>query len=241
MIKVENLYKSFNKLEVLKGVSLEVNLGDIVCIIGPSGSGKSTLLRCIKGLENKDSGSIYYDNEKISTKRLTSDEFGSKIGFVFQNFNLFPHLSIIENLILGPVNVLKISREEAIKRGEKYLEKVGLLSKLDSYPSQLSGGQQQRVAIARSLCMEPEFILFDEPTSALDPEMIKEVLEVIKSVAELKISMIIVTHEMGFAKEVSTKVIFMDNGTVIEENTPDEIFGNPKNERTKQFISQVLR
>ncbi len=241
MIRVENLHKNFGKLDVLKGVSLEVKIGDIVTIIGPSGSGKSTLLRCIKGLEKKDSGTIYYDNERISTKRLTSDEFGSKIGFVFQNFNLFPHMSIIENLTLGPVNVLKISKEEAVQRGEKYLEKVGLLDKANSYPLQLSGGQQQRVAIARSLCMEPEFILFDEPTSALDPEMIKEVLEVIKSVADLNISMIIVTHEMGFAKEVSTKVIFMDKGTVIEEGSPDEIFSRPKNERTKQFISQVLR
>lgn len=240
MIKLENIKKNYGELPVLKGISLEVNKGDIMCIIGPSGSGKSTLLRCIKGLEKKDSGKIYYDGEPISYQRLTSDEFGAKIGFVFQSFNLFPHMTILENLTLGPIHVLDLPKEEAEKRADMYLEKVGLSDKKFSYPKHLSGGQQQRVAIARSLCMHPEFILFDEPTSALDPEMIKEVLEVIKSLKELGISMIIVTHELGFAREVSNRIVFMADGLIVEEGTPEEVLVNPQNERTIKFISQVL-
>lgn len=240
MIKIENIYKSYGNLDVLKDVSLEVNIGDVMCIIGPSGSGKSTLLRCIKGLEKQNSGNIYYDNELISHQRLTSEEFGSKIGFVFQSFNLFPHLTILQNLTIGQIQVLGKSEDEANKIAFEYLERVGLNHKAKNYPKQLSGGQQQRVAIARSLCMHPEFILFDEPTSALDPEMIKEVLEVIRSLKTLNISMIIVTHELGFAKEVSNRVVFMADGQIVEQGTPEEVLVNPKNERTQQFISQVL-
>lgn len=240
MIKIENLKKNYGDLVVLKDVSLEVQLRDIVCIIGPSGSGKSTLLRCIKGLEEKDGGKIFYGGEEISHERLISDEFGAKMGFVFQSFNLFPHLTIIENLTLGPIKVLSKSEEEAKATAIEYLAKVGLTGKEYSFPRQLSGGQQQRVAIARSLCMHPEFILFDEPTSALDPEVIKEVLEVIKSLKALDISMIIVTHELGFAREVSNKVVFMSDGYIVEEGTPEEVLLNPKEDRTKQFISQVL-
>ncbi len=240
MIKVENIKKSYNKLEVLKDVSLEVKLGDIMCIIGPSGSGKSTLLRCIKGLEEKDAGKLFYSGEEITHDRLISDEFGAKMGFVFQSFNLFPHLTIIDNLTLGPIQVLGQSEEKAQKTALEYLEKVGLLGKENSFPRQLSGGQQQRVAIARSLCMHPEFILFDEPTSALDPEVIKEVLEVIKSLTEMDISMIIVTHELGFAREVANKVVFMADGYIVEQGTPEQVLLNPTHERTKKFISQVL-
>ncbi len=240
MIKLENIKKNYGKLQVLKDVSLEVEIGDIMCIIGPSGSGKSTLLRCIKGLEEKDGGKLFYGGEEISHERLISDEFGAKMGFVFQSFNLFPHLSIMENLTLGPIKVLGQSEDVAQKTALEYLEKVGLSGKENSYPRQLSGGQQQRVAIARSLCMHPEFILFDEPTSALDPEVIKEVLEVIKSLKSLNISMIIVTHELGFAREVSNKVVFMADGYIVEQGTPEEVLVNPKQERTQQFISQVL-
>lgn len=240
MIKVENIKKGYGELQVLKDVSLEVEIGDIMCIIGPSGSGKSTLLRCIKGLEEKNGGKIFYDGEEITHERLISDEFGAKIGFVFQSFNLFPHLTIMENLTIGPIKVLGIDKKKAEDTALEYLEKVGLNGKENSYPRQLSGGQQQRVAIARSLCMHPEFILFDEPTSALDPEVIKEVLNVIKSLKTLNISMIIVTHELGFAKEVSNKVVFMADGYIVEEGTPEEVLVNPKNDRTKQFISQVL-
>ncbi len=240
MIKLENIKKNYGKLQVLKDVSLEVEIGDIMCIIGPSGSGKSTLLRCIKGLEEKDGGKLFYGGEEISHERLISDEFGAKMGFVFQSFNLFPHLSIMENLTLGPTKVLGQSQEEAQKTALEYLDKVGLSGKENAYPRQLSGGQQQRVAIARSLCMHPEFILFDEPTSALDPEVIKEVLEVIKSLTALNISMIIVTHELGFAREVSNKVVFMADGYIVEQGTPEEVLVNPQQERTIQFISQVL-
>ncbi len=240
MIKLENIKKNYGKLQVLKDVSLEVEIGDIMCIIGPSGSGKSTLLRCIKGLEEKDGGKIFYDGEEISQERLISDEFGHKMGFVFQSFNLFPHMTIMENLTLGPIQVLGQSEEEAQKTALEYLEKVGLSGKEQAYPRQLSGGQQQRVAIARSLCMHPEFILFDEPTSALDPEVIKEVLEFIRSLKTLNISMIIVTHELGFAREVSNRVVFMADGYIVEQGTPEEVLVNPKHERTQQFISQVL-
>ncbi len=240
MIKLENIKKNYGNLQVLKDVSLEVEIGDIMCIIGPSGSGKSTLLRCIKGLEEKDAGKIFYGGEEISQERLISDEFGHKMGFVFQSFNLFPHMSIMENLTLGPIQVLGQSEEEAQKTALEYLEKVGLSGKEHAFPRQLSGGQQQRVAIARSLCMHPEFILFDEPTSALDPEVIKEVLEVIRSLKTLNISMIIVTHELGFAREVSNRVVFMADGYIVEQGTPEEVLVNPKHERTQQFISQVL-
>ncbi len=240
MIKLNNIYKNFGELSVLKGIDLTVNNGDIMCIIGPSGSGKSTLLRLMKGLETLTSGDIYYNDEAVSTTDLTSEKFGSKIGFVFQNFNLFPHLSVLDNLTLGPIKVLGTSESDAKNIALNYLDKVGLKDKANNFPKQLSGGQQQRVAIARSLCMHPEFILFDEPTSALDPEMVKEVLEVMKSLKDMNISMVIVTHELGFAREVANRVIFMADGTIIEQGTPEEVLINPKNERTIQFISQVL-
>ncbi len=240
MIKLTNIHKNFGKLEVLKGVDLTVEAGDIMCIIGPSGSGKSTLLRCMKGLETITSGKIEYEGRAVTAHDLTSQEFGHKIGFVFQSFNLFPHLSVLDNLTLGPIKVLGQSVEEAQKTALEYLDKVGLKEKANNFPKQLSGGQQQRVAIARSLCMHPQFILFDEPTSALDPEMVKEVLEVMKSLKTLNISMVIVTHELGFAREVSNKVVFMADGGIVEEGTPTDVLVNPKNERTIQFISQVL-
>ncbi len=240
MIKLNNIHKNFGELSVLKGIDLTVDKGDIICIIGPSGSGKSTLLRLMKGLETLTSGDIYYDDEKVSVADLTSERFGSKIGFVFQNFNLFPHLSVLDNLTIGPIKVLGINEKEAKEVALNYLDKVGLKEKADNFPKQLSGGQQQRVAIARSLCMHPDFILFDEPTSALDPEMVKEVLEVMKSLKDMDISMVIVTHELGFAKEVANRVIFMADGVIVEQGTPDEVLVNPKNERTIQFISQVL-
>ncbi len=240
MIKLDSISKSYGDLDVLKDVSLDINDGDIMCIIGPSGSGKSTLLRCAKGLETIQSGQIFYDGEAVSSERLSSEEFGSKIGFVFQNFNLFPHLTVLENLTLAPTLVLGQDEKTAKDTAKKYLEKVGLSDKADAFPKQLSGGQQQRIAIARSLCMHPSFIFFDEPTSALDPEVIKEVLEVIKSLSEMNITMVIVTHELGFAKEISNRVVFMADGGIIEQGSPDEVLVNPKNERTKQFISQVL-
>ncbi len=240
MIKLENICKSYGDLNVLKNVSLDINDGDIICIIGPSGSGKSTLLRCAKGLEDIQSGTIYYDGQAVTSTQLTSEEFGSKIGFVFQNFNLFPHLSVLENLTLAPKLVLGQDDETAKATALEYLEKVGLSDKADAMPKQLSGGQQQRIAIARSLCMHPSFIFFDEPTSALDPEVIKEVLAVIKSLSQMNISMVIVTHELGFAREVSNRVVFMADGGIIEEGSPEDVLVNPKNERTQQFISQVL-
>lgn len=240
MINIKNLHKKFGSLEVLKGIDMEINEGEIICIIGSSGSGKSTLVRCINGLEQIDEGKVWIGNKEISYNKIDVDLLRAKIGFVFQNFNLFPHMTVVKNLTLGPIKVLKKKEEDAVKTAEKFLKTVGLIDKKDSYPSQLSGGQCQRVAIARALCMNPEIILFDEPTSALDPEMVNEVLEVIRDLARQGMTMVIVTHEMGFAKEVASKVVFIDGGVIVEEGSPNAIFNNPQNQRTKNFISKII-
>lgn len=234
MIRVENVSKQFNKTHALKNVSLEVNKGDIISLIGPSGSGKSTLLRCIHGLEHVDSGKIYMDDEKKFRAQR------NRMGFVFQHFNLFPNMSVLQNCKLAQVEVLNKTDEEAEKTALEYLDKVGLLEKKDAYPNNLSGGQKQRVAIARALCMNPDIMLFDEPTSALDPEMIKEVLEVMKDLGKQGMTMVVVTHEMGFARKVGTRVVFLDQGEIIEENTSEEFFANPQSDRAKDFLSKVF-
>ncbi len=242
VIKVENLVKQFKNVNALDKVNLELNKGDIMCIIGPSGSGKSTLIRCIDGLEIPNEGKVYLDGEAIDYHYSKSlEQMRLRIGFVFQHFNLFPHISVLDNLTLAPIQVLGKSKDEAVATAERLLDRVGLLDKKDNYPSQLSGGQKQRVAIARCLCMEPELFLFDEPTSALDPEMIGEVLDVMQELAADGTTMIVVTHEMGFARKVATKVVFMDKGQVVEQGTPDEIFDNPKSPRLQDFLSRVLR
>ena len=241
MIKLKGIYKSFGKVHAVNGVDLHVKKGEIVCVIGPSGSGKSTLLRCINGLEIADKGSITVNDELLNMKnKKQMENVRSKMGFVFQHFNLFPHMTVESNITLAPVDVLGVDPEEAKATAAELLKRVGLLEKKDVYPAQLSGGQKQRVAIARALAMNPEVMLFDEPTSALDPEMIGEVLDVMKELANAGITMIVVTHEMGFAKEVATRVIFMDEGRIIEEGTPDDIFNHPENERTKSFLSSIL-
>ncbi len=241
MIRVENVSKQFNKTRALKNVSLEVNKGDIISLIGPSGSGKSTLLRCIHGLEHVDSGKIYMDDEWMSPddeKKFRAQR--NRMGFVFQHFNLFPNMSVLQNCKLAQVEVLNKTDEEAEKTALEYLDKVGLLEKKDAYPNNLSGGQKQRVAIARALCMNPDIMLFDEPTSALDPEMIKEVLEVMKNLGKQGMTMVVVTHEMGFARKVGTRVVFLDQGEIIEENTSEEFFANPQSDRAKDFLSKVF-
>lgn len=241
MIRVENVSKNFNKTHALKNVSLEVNKGDIISLIGPSGSGKSTLLRCIHGLEHVDSGKIYMDDEWMNPddeKKFRAQR--NRMGFVFQHFNLFPNMSVLQNCKLAQVEVLNKSDEEAEKTALEYLNKVGLLEKKDAYPNNLSGGQKQRVAIARALCMNPDIMLFDEPTSALDPEMIKEVLEVMKDLGKQGMTMVVVTHEMGFARKVGTRVVFLDQGEIIEENTSEEFFANPQSDRAKDFLSKVF-
>lgn len=241
MIRVENVSKNFNKTHALKNVSLEVNKGDIISLIGPSGSGKSTLLRCIHGLEHVDSGKIYMDDEWMNPddeKKFRAQR--NRMGFVFQHFNLFPNMSVLQNCKLAQVEVLNKTDEEAEKTALEYLEKVGLLEKKDAYPNNLSGGQKQRVAIARALCMNPDIMLFDEPTSALDPEMIKEVLEVMKDLGKQGMTMVVVTHEMGFARKVGTRVVFLDQGEIIEENTSEEFFANPQSDRAKDFLSKVF-
>ena len=241
MIRVENVSKQFNKTRALKNVNLEVNKGDIISLIGPSGSGKSTLLRCIHGLEHVDSGKIYMDDEWMNPdneKKFRMQR--NRMGFVFQHFNLFPNMSVLQNCKLAQVEVLNKTDEEAEKTALEYLDKVGLLEKKDAYPNNLSGGQKQRVAIARALCMNPDIMLFDEPTSALDPEMIKEVLEVMKDLGKQGMTMVVVTHEMGFAREVADRVMFVDEGRVKEQGTPEEFFANPKDERLKEFLSKVL-
>ena len=220
MINIKNLHKSFGDLEVIKGIDLEIKKGEIVTIVGPSGSGKSTVLRCMNLLEVPTKGQIIFEGTDITDKKVNIDEIRQRIGMVFQNFNLFPNMTVLDNITLAPMRLKKLSREDANKKAEILLERVGLLDKKDSYPSQLSGGQKQRIAIARALAMEPDMMLFDEPTSALDPEMVKEVLDVIKELAEDGMTMAIVTHEMGFAKEVADRVIFVDNGKIIEDNTP---------------------
>ena len=238
MIEVKGLKKSFGDLEVLKGIDQTVEDGEVLVIIGPSGSGKSTMIRCINHLEEPNAGEIYIDGELITSKNL--DKIRTKMGMVFQQFNLFPHMSVLGNLTCGPINVLGIKKEEAEAKAMKLLERVGLAEKANEYPRNLSGGQQQRVAIARALAMDPEVILFDEPTSALDPEMVGEVLDVMKELAAEGMTMVVVTHEMGFAKEVADKVIFMDGGYIVEQGTPDEVIGNPQQPRTKDFLSKVL-
>lgn len=240
MINVRNLYKSFGKNEVLKDINETIKKGEVVVIIGPSGSGKSTFLRCLNLLEEPTSGIINFEGEDITDKNVDINKIREKMGMVFQQFNLFPHKTVMENLTIGPTKIKNISNGEAIKKGSELLEKVGLLDKKNVYPNSLSGGQKQRIAIARALAMEPDVMLFDEPTSALDPEMVGEVLGVMKSLAKDGMTMIVVTHEMGFAKEVGDRILFMDEGRIIEEGTPEEIFQNPKNSRTKDFLSKVL-
>ena len=240
MISVKNLYKNFGKLEVLKNISTTINKGEIVSIIGPSGSGKSTFLRCINKLEEATSGHIFIDNMDLMDKNTDINKIRERVGMVFQHFNLFPHKTILENLTLSPMKVKKENPEEAEKYARYLLKKVGLLDKEKAYPAQLSGGQKQRIAIARALAMKPEVILFDEPTSALDPEMIKEVLDVMRELAKEGMTMIIVTHEMGFARNVGNRVLFMDNGEIVEDSSPKEFFENPKNERVKDFLNKVL-
>lgn len=241
MIRIENVSKNFNKTHALKNVSLEVNKGDIISLIGPSGSGKSTLLRCIHGLEHVDKGKIYMDDEWMNPndeKKFRAQR--NRMGFVFQHFNLFPNMSVLQNCKLAQVEVLNKTNEEAEKTALEYLDKVGLLDKKDAYPNNLSGGQKQRVAIARALCMNPDIMLFDEPTSALDPEMIKEVLEVMKDLGKQGMTMVVVTHEMGFARKVGTRVVFLDQGEIVEENTSEKFFENPQSERAKDFLSKVF-
>ncbi|EDS81622.1 amino acid ABC transporter ATP-binding protein [Clostridium perfringens] len=240
MINVRNLYKSFGKNDVLKDINETIKKGEVVVIIGPSGSGKSTFLRCLNLLEEPTSGVINFEGEDITDKKVDINKIREKMGMVFQQFNLFPHKTVMENLTIGPTKIKKISNDEAIKKGSELLEKVGLLDKKKVYPNSLSGGQKQRIAIARALAMEPDVMLFDEPTSALDPEMVGEVLNVMKSLASDGMTMVVVTHEMGFAKEVGDRILFMDDGRIIEEGTPEEIFQNPKNSRTKDFLSKVL-
>ncbi len=241
MIRVENVSKKFDKTRALKNVSLEVNKGDIISLIGPSGSGKSTLLRCIHGLEHVDTGKIYLDDEWMNPEdEKKFREQRNRMGFVFQHFNLFPNMSVLQNCKLAQVEVLNKSDEEAEKIALKYLERVGLLDKKDAYPNNLSGGQKQRVAIARALCMNPDIMLFDEPTSALDPEMIKEVLEVMKDLGKQGMTMVVVTHEMGFARKVGTRVVFLDQGEIVEENTSEKFFENPQSDRAKDFLSKVF-
>ncbi|WP_283676267.1 amino acid ABC transporter ATP-binding protein [Clostridium perfringens] len=240
MINVRNLYKSFGENEVLKDINETIKKGEVVVIIGPSGSGKSTFLRCLNLLEEPTSGIINFEGEDITDKNVDINKIREKMGMVFQQFNLFPHKTVMENLTIGPTKIKNISNGEAIKKGSELLEKVGLLDKKNVYPNSLSGGQKQRIAIARALAMEPDVMLFDEPTSALDPEMVGEVLGVMKSLAKDGMTMVVVTHEMGFAKEVGDRILFMDEGRIIEEGTPEEIFQNPKNSRTKDFLSKVL-
>lgn len=240
MIDVKGLVKKFNELLVLPGLDLHVEKGEVLCLIGPSGSGKSTLLRCLNKLEDPTGGAIILDGEDINDKRVNINKVREKIGMVFQSFNLFPHLTVMDNITLAPVQLKKMTKEEAKKKALELLKKVGLEEKADAYPDKLSGGQKQRVAIARALAMGPEIMLFDEPTSALDPEMVGEVLQVMKDLASEGMTMVVVTHEMGFAREVADRVVFMDGGNIIEENTPDNLFGNPQNARTKDFLSKIL-
>ncbi|EAD5764536.1 ATP-binding cassette domain-containing protein [Listeria innocua] len=240
MINIKNLHKHFGKLEVLKGIDLEIASGEVVVVIGPSGSGKSTFLRCLNLLEQPTTGTILFENKDLMAKQTNVNELRQKMGMVFQNFNLFPHKNVLENLMLAPMKVKNEDSSAAKEHALSLLEKVGLADKATSYPSQLSGGQQQRVAIARALAMNPDVMLFDEPTSALDPEMVGEVLSVMKSLAKEGMTMVVVTHEMGFAREVADRVVFMDAGVIQEQGTPEEVFGNPQNDRTKDFLGKVL-
>lgn len=240
MLKVESLHKSFGDLEVLRGVNCLVEKGDVISVIGPSGGGKSTFLRCMNLLEKPTEGHIYFDGEDLTKKNVDIDRYRQRIGFVFQSFNLFPHMTVLDNLTVAPIMLKTKSKEEAEERGMQLLSRVGLKEKSTSMPSSLSGGQAQRVAIVRALMMEPELMLFDEPTSALDPEMVGEVLFVMKELAESGMTMVVVTHEMAFAREVSKRVLFLSDGVITEEGTPDDIFSHPKSERLKTFLSKVL-
>ena len=239
-IHVKGLKKSFGHVHVLKGIDAEIKAGEVICVIGPSGSGKSTFLRCLNLLEQPTSGEVILDGEKINAPDRDIDKIREKLGMVFQNFNLFPHMSVLDNITMAPIKVKGQARGEAEAEARRLLDVVGLLDKAEAYPSSLSGGQKQRVAIARALAMKPEIMLFDEPTSALDPEMVGEVLAVMKQLAEDGMTMVIVTHEMGFAREVADRVLFIDGGVILEQGTPEEIFGNPQNERTQTFLSMVL-
>ena len=238
MIEIKKLYKSYGDNEVLKGIDQTVSEAEVLCIVGPSGSGKSTMLRCINLLEIPTSGEVYIDGELVTSQNI--NEIRTKMGMVFQNFNLFPHMTVLENVTCAPLNVKGVSNADAEAKAMELLTRVGLDNKANAYPRSLSGGQQQRVAIARALAMDPEIMLFDEPTSALDPEMVGEVLDVMKDLAKEGLAMIVVTHEMGFAKEVADKVIFMDEGVIVEQGTPEEVLVNPSEERTKNFLSKVL-
>ncbi len=240
MINVKDLHKSFGENHILRGITEKIHKGEVVAIIGPSGSGKSTFLRCLNLLETPDSGEIYVDGELINDKKADVNKIRQKMGMVFQHFNLFPHLTVLNNITLAPVKLKLMTKEEAEKKAMELLNMVGLADKASSYPVQLSGGQKQRIAIARSLAMNPEIMLFDEPTSALDPEMVGEVLGVMKTLAQSGMTMVIVTHEMGFAREVASRVLFVDQGIILEQGKPAELFDNPKNERTQQFLSKVL-
>ena len=240
LIKVEKLEKAFGEIKVLKGIDTEIKKGEVVVIIGPSGSGKSTFLRCLNLLEEPTGGHIFFDNTDITDPNVNINVHRQKMGMVFQHFNLFPHMTVLKNMTISPIKVLGIPKEEAENRAMKLLERVGLADRANAYPSRLSGGQKQRVAIVRALCMQPEVMLFDEPTSALDPEMVGEVLEVMKQLAKEGMTMAVVTHEMGFAREVADRVMFIDEGIIMEEGTPDEVFNNPKSPRLKDFLSKVI-
>ena len=239
-ITVKNLKKNFGRLEVLKDINLEIEEGEVVCLIGPSGSGKSTFLRCLNRLEDITDGLVMVDGHLMSDKKIDLNKIRENIGMVFQHFNLFPHLTVLENITIAPVELKKMTKAQAREKAMELLNKVGLAEKAEVYPAQLSGGQNQRVAIARALAMGPDIMLFDEPTSALDPEMVGEVLEVMKQLAADGMTMVVVTHEMGFAREVADRVVFMDGGYIVEEGTPEEVFGHPKEERTISFLNKVL-
>ncbi len=240
IIETKQLKKSFGKVEVLKGIDTQIKKGEVIVVIGPSGSGKSTFLRCLNLLEQPTGGEIIFDGVNLLDKKINIDYHRQKMGMVFQHFNLFPHMTILKNMTVGPIKLKKMSKNDAEKKAMQLLERVGLADRANSYPSQLSGGQKQRIAIVRALCMEPDVMLFDEPTSALDPEMVGEVLEVMKSLAESGMTMVVVTHEMGFAKEVGDRVLFIDEGVIMEEGKPAELFENPKHPRTQSFLSKVL-
>lgn len=240
MIKVNNLHKSFGKHEVLKGITTTIEKGEVVVVVGPSGSGKSTFLRCLNRLEESTKGEIIFEGTNITDKKVNINKHRQKMGMVFQQFNLFPHLTVLENITIAPIKVKKMNKQEAINLACNLLERIGLSDKKDAYPTSLSGGQKQRIAIVRALAMQPDVMLFDEPTSALDPEMVGEVLDVMKDLAKNGMTMVVVTHEMGFAKEVGSRVIFMDDGKICEEGNPVSFFENPQNQRTKDFLSKVL-